>query len=150
MPLRGPLQDGVDTIDLNQQVQFQAYTRVVLPLDKYVFWSPTTKLCASGSLHYSQEMEQREDETVGVATVTFTSQKRITEFSESPVSTIYVAEHCGFRYAFSQQSGHYEQAGLWHYFGHLVYPALESQLLDRPDAIDPNRAVVSNSLALWL
>lgn len=148
--MQGALDDGLEVLDLNQQVTFQAYTRVVLPVDAYVFWSPTTKLCAKGSLHYTQEIQQNEDETVGVATVVFTSETKIVEFDDSPISTIYVARHGDFRYAFSQQRGFFSQAGQWHYFGHIIYPAMASQLLDRPDSIDPERAVTSNSLALWL
>jgi hypothetical protein len=148
--LRGALFDGLEALDLNQQVTFQAYTRVVLPADGYVFWSPTTQLIAKGSLHYSQEIQQNEDETVGFATVVFTSEQKIVEFDDSPINTIYVARRGEFRYAFSQQQGFYSQAGQWHYFGHIIYPAMASQLLDRPDSIDPNRAVTSNSLALWL
>ncbi|HEY6924776.1 MAG TPA: hypothetical protein VI653_14980, partial [Steroidobacteraceae bacterium] len=53
-------------------------------------------------------------------------------------------------YAFSQQRGFFSPAGQWNYLGHIIYPAMASQLLDRPDSIDPDRAVTSNSLALWL
>lgn len=148
--MQGALDDGQEALSLNQTVCFQAYTRVVLPADGYVFWSPTTQITAKGSLHYSQEIEQNEDETVGAATVVFTSESKIVEFDDSPINTIYVARVGDFRYAFSQQNGFYEQAGQWHYFGHIIYPAMASQLLDRPDSIDPDRAVTSNSLALWL
>lgn len=148
--MQGALDDGQEALDLNQAVTFQAYTRVVLPVDGYVFWSPTTELSAKGSLHYSQEIEQNEDETVGAATVVFTSQDQIVEFDTSPINTIYVARLGDFRYAFSQQQGFFSPAGLWNYFGHIIYPAMASQLLDRPGSIDPARAVTSNSMALWL
>lgn len=148
--LYGALRDGLEALDLNQQVTFQAYTRVVLPVDGYVFWSPTTKLVARGSLHYAQDQVQSEDETYGMASVTFTSEDQVTAFSSAGVNTIYVATVNGFRFSFSQQQGFYTQASVWHYFGHSVAPAMASQLLDRPDAIDPSRAVVSNSLPLWL
>ncbi|HEY6922809.1 MAG TPA: hypothetical protein VI653_05015, partial [Steroidobacteraceae bacterium] len=85
--MQGALDDGLEVLDLNQQVTFQAYTRVVLPADGYVFWSPTTKLAAKGSLHYSQEIQQNEDETVGFATVVFTSESKIVEFDDSPINT---------------------------------------------------------------
>lgn len=148
--MHGALEDGYTVLSQNQEITFQAYTRVVLPVDGYVFWSPTIQIGASGSLHYSQEIQQNEDETVGFATVVFTSNRQITEFTDSPTNTIFVARVGEFRYAFSQQQGRYDTAGIWHYFGHSIYPALASQLLDRPDSIDPNRAVTSNSLALWL
>ena len=146
----GALRDGLEQLDLNQEVTFQAYTRVVLPIDGYVFWSPTITLVVKGSLHYAQDIEQNEDETLGLANVTFTAQEKVTDFDDAPPTTIYVATQGRWRYAFSQQQGFYSQAGLWHYVGKSVYPALASQLLDRPGQIDPKRAVTSNSLALWL
>jgi hypothetical protein len=148
--LAGALRDGIETLDLGQEVTFQAYTRVVLPVDGYVFWSPTIQKVVKGSLHYAQEIEQNEDELFGLANVTFTSECKITDFTDAPINTLWVARQGDFRYAFSQQQGFYSQAGLWHYFGRSVFPALASQLLDRPDSIDPKRAVTSNSLALWL
>ncbi len=148
--LRGGLAAGLDALDLTQTITFQAYTRVVLPIDGYVFWQPTVPFEAKGSLHFSQEIAQNEDETLGLASVLFTTTDKIVAFSAMPINTIYVASAGGFRYAFSQQQGLYEQAGIWHYFGHCIYPAMASQLLDVPGTLDPSQAVVSNSLPLWL
>lgn len=142
----GALGDGLD--QLNQVVTFQAYTRSVLPLDGFMFWVPTIQVDVKGVLHYSQDIQQNEDETIGLASVTFTSQEPVALFSDAPINTIYVARIGGFRFAFSQQQV-YPQAGLWHYFGHSIQPAMASQLLDRPGSIDITQAVTSNSLALW-
>lgn len=143
------LRTGLDTLDLDQEVTFQAYSRVVLPLDGYVFWNPTTTLCVKGSLHFPQVIEQSEDETVGVADMLFTSEQQIVEFSGAN-DTIYVAKQGELRYAFSRQEGFFRAANLWHYAGRSVYPAMAPQLLDNPGMIDPKRAIVSNSLPLWL
>jgi hypothetical protein len=153
-PWRGPLQTGLDVLDLTQEVTFQGYTRTVLPIDGYVFWVPTAPITAQGSLHFSQEVQQVEDETVGYATVQFTSKQVVPKLSQIPTNTIYVATYPApggpWRFAFSQQGGRYQQAGLWHYIGHSVYPALAAQLLDPPNTVDPSQAVVCNSLPLWL
>lgn len=148
--LRDALVSGLETLDLDQQITFQAYTRVVLPLDGYIFWSPTTQLVIAGSLHIAQEIAQNEDETYGAATVVFTAEAPVTQFIAAPINTIYVATVNGTQFAFSQQQGFYQQAGIWHYFGHSIPPALSTQLLSSPNQIDPNQAVVSNSLPLWL
>src|SRR6266478_2297423 len=103
--LFGALRDGLEALDLNQEITFQAYTRVVLPVDGYVFWQPTVQLVVKGSLHFSQEMQQNEDETVVVDTVLFTSECKIVQFEDAPPNTIYVAGCGKFRYAFSQQQG---------------------------------------------
>ena len=148
-PLLGVLRDGIEQLDFNQEIEFKSYTRVVLPLDGYMFWSPKVPIVRKGSLHYSQDILQNEDEMLGYATVIFTSERRITEFTGG-LNTLFVACIDGFRYSFSQQQGFYTQAGLWHYVGHSIPPALASQLLDTPGVIDPTQAVVSNSLPLWI
>jgi hypothetical protein len=147
--LLGVLRDGIENLDLNAEVIFRAYTRTVLPVDQFVYWQPSVEFKVKGSLHFSQEMQQNQDETFGQATVIFTSEKKITQF-ENEANTLFVARVGGFRYAFSQQRGFYRPAGLWHYFGHSITPALESQLLDQPGVIDPTQAVTSNSMAVWL
>jgi hypothetical protein len=146
----GALRDSLETLDLNTEVTFQIYSRTVLPLDGYIFWTPLKKCVFKGSLHYSREMLQNEDETYGLATVTFTSESEIAEFTREPLNRLYVARVGTFRYAFSQQQGFYKTANLWHYFGHSVQPALEAQLLDEPGMIDSSQPVVSNSLPFWL
>lgn len=155
--LKGALRDGLESIDFTQVVNFMSYSRVVLPVDGYVFWSPLVPQCFKGALHFSQEIQQSEDETVGLATVTFSSEQKIAEFECSPINTIWVASiprsNGRQRFAFSQQQGFYTQAGLWHYFGHSIYPAMESQLLDADNPLLPtleSQVVTSNSLGLWL
>jgi len=146
----GPvLRDGLEQLDLNFEVTFQRYSRVVLPLDKYVFWQPTITERFRGALHFVQDVEQSATETVGFAQVVFTAEQPVAEFSTSPLSLLWVAAYAGVRYAFSQQQV-FPQAGLYHYLGHSIYPALASQLLDTPDAVDLTQAVAANSLPLWL
>lgn len=147
----GALSDGTTVLDLDQEIEFQAYSRVVLPYDKFVYWQPTGTLTVKGSIHWSQDVQQSVDETAGVAHITFTTREEIEIFSSAPINTIYIAEaESGLRFAFSAQQGFYTQAGLWHYSGKSIYPSFDSQILDRPGMIDPARAVVSNSLPLWI
>jgi hypothetical protein len=148
--MSGMLGDGVDLVAQSQDVIFQAYSRVVLPLDGYIFWSPTVTQVVAGALHYAQEIQQNEDETVGFATVTFTARRPVMLFETMPVNTIYVATVSNFRYSFSRQTGFFSEAGVWHYVGRMIYPAFASQLLDTQGTIDVNQAVVSNSLPMWL
>lgn len=141
---------GVETLDLQASVTFQRYTRTVLPLDGYVFWTPSGTLEVPGALHHAMEMLQNEDETIGLASVFFTTQEPVTEFADVPINTIYVARQGEFRYAFSRHAGYFQAAQVWHYQGHSIHPAMSSQLLDTPGVLDPARAVVSNSLPIWL
>jgi hypothetical protein len=142
--------DGLDQLDLNQIVEFQEYSRVVLPKDGYIFWQPTVVIKVPGALHHTQSMIQNEDETFGLADVTFTTQDHVTRFDDIPVNTIYVATRGDFRYAFSRHQGFFQAAGFWHYQGQCIQPAMLSQLLDPDNPLDPNKAVASNSLPIWL
>lgn len=146
----GALRDGLNSLDLDNEVTFQAYSRAVLPIDQYVYWSPTVTLCVQGSLHFSQDIVQNEDEVYGMANVIFTAKSKVAEFATCPINTIYVGRLGKTRYAFRLQQGFYSTAGLWHYMGASIAPAMLTQLLDEPSTIDPNQAVVSNSLPLWL
>ncbi len=141
---------GIEQLSLDQEVTFQTYSRTVLPIDGYVFWTPTTTFTVQGALHHTMEMLQNEDETLGLAGVLFTTQQRVVEFDDCPINSIYVATLGGFRYAFSRHQGYFGPAQVWHYQGQSVYPAMASQLLDPGTTLDPSRAVVSNSLPLWL
>lgn len=153
--LGGVLNRAQRQLSGDQTLSFQRYSRVVLPIDRYVYWQPVGDPSPiQGSLHFSQDIEQNEDETVGLAHVVFTTPSRITLFADAPPETIFVAtvesDGTPFRFAFAQQQGRYEEAGQWHYAGRSIYPALATQLLDTPGAIDPSRAIVSNSLPLWI
>ena len=150
-PIHGAIVDGLEVLDLEQVVRFYKYSRVVLPLDGYVFWMKGAPLEVQGSLHYAQEVQQNEVETYGLGTIQFTTKEEIVEFAATPVNTIYIAQQGDFRYAFSQQNGFYRASGFYHYFGQSIPPALLSQLIDLPGQVpDPKRAVASNSLPLWL
>lgn len=148
--IAGALGQAIGWLGQFQEVRFQAYTRVVLPIDQFVYWSPTVSFCVEGSIHFAQDIQQNTDETVGFATVTFSTQSKVTRFTDVPVNTIFVGTIAGFRFAFSRQNGFYDEAKVWHYTGSMVYPALATQLLDDPESIDPDQAVVSNSLPLWI
>ena len=155
------LSDAIDQaareLSLDQEITFQPYTRVVLPIDGYVFWKPSTgAFTVKGSLHFTQVVEQNEDETFGLANVLLTTRNRLVQFETMPPNTLcvgQVGDNSGtarFRFTLSAQNGRYKAAGLWHYSGRSVPPALASQLLDRDGTIDASRAITSNSLALWL
>lgn len=155
------LSDAIDQaareLSLDQEITFQPYTRVVLPIDGYVFWKPSTPaFTVKGSLHFTQVVEQNEDETFGLANVLLTTRNRLVEFETMPPNTLYVGrigDKDGaprFRFTLSAQNGRYKAAGLWHYSGRSVPPALAAQLLDQDGTIDASRAITSNSLALWL
>src|SRR5487761_151526 len=98
----GLLRAAKDQLSGHRELIFQCYSRVVLPYDKYVYWQPTVKTQPiGGSLHFSQDWEQNEDETVGLAHIWFTADSRITDFESAPPNTIFVATVEGFRFAFS-------------------------------------------------
>jgi|SRR5665213_3932898 len=148
--MAGALGDGVAALDLNQEVEFQRYTRVVLPIDRYVFWEPVDKQTVQGALHITQEVDQGEDETYGAATIAFNTLEPVVQFVNQPIDELWVGGFAGVRFAFAQQQGFFSQAGMWHYFGHAISPILARQLLDQDGMIDPGRAITSNSLPLWL
>jgi hypothetical protein len=167
------LGDGVDVVSNFQEITFTLYRKVALPKDGFVFWArasllvsgalnsaplnispesaglPVT-LTAKGSLHYATDVRQEVDQTYAVNRVVFTSQQEVADLNIIDPDVLFLAEHDGVRFAFSQRGSFYEQAGLWHYHGDAVYPDLETQLIDDPITFDSNQLIVSNSTPIWL
>lgn len=175
-PLAGVLHDGVDTLSNSQVVKFTQYIKLVLPLDKYVFWvradlvdqlvacncyqcspswiegtpAPALTFEAKGSLHFATSTRQAEDETLAVNSIVFTAEQSIQDMNSVSSSVMYLGEHDGKKFAFNHRELFYEQAGLWHYEGDALYPALATQIIDDVSQIDTNNIIVSNSLPIWL
>lgn len=148
-PLNAALTAGIAELSQNQTITFTQYTRIVLPLDGYVFWvNNGNQFTASGSLHVDKRLEQREDETIGISRVVFTSTSEIQDFDAVAPGVMYIATFGEIRFAFSSHKNFYSQSGLWHYAGEALYPSLATQVLDaQPDTTD---VIVSNSLPIWL
>ena len=144
------LLSGLRTLSEDQVVPFGSYVRYVLPLDGYVFWLRTTTRPVLGSVHVTSEKQQNEDETLAVNRVVFTTPEDVGFFNEAGPEQLWVGEAQGVRFAFSRSGPRYRQAGIWHYFGFAVYPALESQLVELGSQLNESELVVSDSLPAWL
>ena len=84
-----------------------------------------------GSLHYAEDKRQSEDETVSVATVVLTTTFNVQQLSRVSPTELWIGTlPTGQRYAFSRRGPLYGAAGLFHYVGEALYPALASQIID--------------------
>jgi hypothetical protein len=157
--LAAELAAGVDLLSGSLQVTFTLYKKLVLPLDGFVFWvrsdltKPVPELRATvdiaGSLHYSTEIEQERESTIGLNTIVFTALNQIDLFQFVDPQWIYLATYEGIRFAFSSQGKYYQQAGLWHYHGVAVTSISKIQIIDDISLL-PKKQIVSNSLPIWL
>ncbi len=152
--LASALAAGVESISDNQQVSFTRYWRFVSPLDGFIFWINTSSSVAySGSLHQTIDQRQEEDETIAVNHIVFTSTAEITQFNLISSDTLFVgtwvSDGVTVQVVFNEATSVYRQAGLWHYVGDAVYPALQAQLVQSISDI-PVAPIVSNSLPIWL
>lgn len=148
--LQETLQAGVRTISQDQQVAFTIYSRQTLSPDDYVFYVNTgVTTIARGSLHITVDRQQNEDETVDVNRIVFTSLVQVDVFDQIAPGDLLIGIFDGEQFAFRSQGPFYQQAGLYHYFGEAVYPALASQLIDS-EADLPAGPIVTNSLPIWL
>lgn len=157
-PLSSALRAGLESIDQNQTVQFTKYTRIVLPLDGFVFWAkasliaqaPDNCLTAKGSLHYATDTEQEEVLSYSINRVIFTSENEIRDLNDIAPDALYIGTFDGLRFAFSSRGSFYRQANLSHYVGRAVYSDLASQIIDTQADLADKSLVVSNSLPIWL
>lgn len=150
-PLKSGLVAGINTLSQNQEVTFTQYTRLILPADGFVFWVKTdTTFKAQGSLHYSGDQDQRQDETLGFSHVILTTKDPINNFLDVSPTTMWVGTFDGFKFSFNHKKNFYRQAGIYHYMGDAIYPAMASQLIEDATGFDDLSPVVSNSLPIWL
>ncbi|UGC97724.1 hypothetical protein PQD17_gp11 [Pantoea phage PdC23] len=157
--LNATLTEGVNTLDNYQVVTFTKYVRRVLPLDGYVFWvnsalinpdgQPTT-VPVNGYIHLTTNTIQEEEALYDKNAVIFTGLSKIDDFNEVDGDTLYIGNFFGVDFAFSQRTGLNDPANLYHYFGHAIYPEMESQIINTADDLDLSRAIVSSSLPIWL
>lgn len=148
--LQDTLAAGVNTLSQQQTVVFTQYSQTVLPADGYVFWINTgSTTTVQGSLHYSTDQQQNEDETIDINRVIFTALSQIDSFNTAAPTDIFIGTFDGIQFAFSARGALYQQANLYHYVGNAVYPALASQLIDNAGDL-PTEPIVSNSLPIWL
>lgn len=148
--LASTLAAGVDQLSQSQSVVFTKYIQQVLLQDNYVFWvntGATTKV--KGSLHYSTDQQQNEDETIDVNRVIFSALSPIDDFNEVAPNELWIGTFNGIQFSFNARGSFYEQANLYHYLGNAVYPALASQLVNSAADL-PVGPIVSNSLPIWL
>lgn len=122
------------------------------------------EVVVKGSFHYITDMTQEEVQMSSFNRVVFTAQDPIQAFNSMEPDVMYIgffstpvrledgtvaSEGETIRFAFSQRDSFYRQAELYHYVGHAVYNALDTQIIDDPRDLD-TRLVVSNSLPVWL
>jgi len=159
---------GVQTLSAQETIIFTLYVAQVLPVDQTLFWvlstevngvalmhlfnaqmPPTQLTITPTSLHHTIETEQREDDTFGRTGIILTTNQEIKDLNELAPQALYLATIAGVQYSFSKQHAYYDQAGLYHYTGIAVEPAMASQVIN--SAADFNTMqVVSNSLPYWL
>jgi hypothetical protein len=184
-PIGADLKAGADAISLNQAITFTLYVRLILPVDGSTFWvkanqvkqgalygatllngrrydqagvtvTPANIITVVGSLHYSSNTSQTEEETIAVNRVVFTSESQVQDFNVVGPAFVYIGEFTPqngeqpIRFAFSERGSFYQQSGLYHYVGHAIYSDMQTQIIDDALLGFDQSAVVSNSLPFWL
>ena len=172
------LAQGVETLSNNEQVTFTLYVKLVLPLDGYVFWVnatlltdsalynasqynkllynnypegvPPRQLIASGSFHFSSDVQMLEDRQSVFNHTIFTSLVEIADFNLINPQFQYIATYQGMRFAFNTRANFYKQADLYHYRGDALYSVMNTQVIDTMTGFDTQSVIVSNSLPIWL
>ena len=172
------LAQGVETLSNNEQVTFTLYVKLVLPLDGYVFWVnatlltdsalfnasqynkllynnypegvPSRQLVASGSFHFSSDVQMLEDRQSVFNHTIFTSLVEIADFNLINPQFQYIATYQGMRFAFNTRANFYKQADLYHYRGDALYSVMTTQVIDTMTGFDTQSVIVSNSLPIWL
>ena len=153
--LNTALTQGVGNLSRDQALTFTQYTKQTISEDGTVFWvASTTTKTVKGSLHYGTDRSQEEDQTIGMNSVIFTAEAEVSELNAISPGTLWVCpwitqDGASIQIAFSSRGAYYEQAGLFHYAGFAVFPAMQSQLVATASDL-PAGPIVSNSLPIFL
>jgi len=152
--LQAALDAGLNALSNTQTIYFQTYTKSTMPLDGYVFWVANgDSVPYVGSVHQITSREQEQDQTAAVNKIIFTSESEIAQFNVINSQTLmvgsWVIDGVTKKMVFNDHAALYLRAGLYHYSGDTVYPALESQLINVIGDL-PTGPIVSNSLPIWL
>ena len=152
-PMGAALKAGLDTLSLNQTIEFTLYRRHVLPIDGYVYWvrdaaAPT--LSVMGALHYNSDIGQQGDNTQTTTRVVFSSEELVRDFTVMAPDTLYLAWFEGTQFAFSSLGGHFQQSNLWHYLGNGNFAEYANLIVDDISQVPFDKQIVSNSLPSWL
>jgi hypothetical protein len=160
-----------------QEYVFTRYTRLVLPVDGYIFWlrsnlvSPSAQFNAmgfntiaidgygpvlppvtarvKGTVHYSTTQHQDADKVYTSNTVHFNTMETVQFLNAIDPSTMWICSFDGIRFAFSHRDNYFAPVGEKHYVGQAIYSSMESQIIDSVDKLQQTQ-VVSNSLPFWL
>ncbi|MGC9216177.1 hypothetical protein [Acidithiobacillus sp.] len=149
------LAQGLGNVSRDQQLTFTQYTRLVVSEDMTVFWvASAVTITAKGSLHYGTDRSQEEDQTLGMNSVIFTAESEVTALNSINPGTLWICpwatpDGTTIQIAFSSRGAYYEQAGLFHYAGFAVFPAMQSQIIASASDL-PAGPIVSNSLPIFL
>src|SRR5579875_3672412 len=72
-------------------VEFRLYTKIALAPDSSVFWVATSQtMQVTGSLHYSTDRLQDQDQTIGSNHVLLTVNQEITQFNSVAPNTMWI------------------------------------------------------------
>lgn len=154
--LESVLDAGVENISSRQQVTFTLYTSVTVSQDGTLFWVASGQvLTVTGSLHYSTDLLQEEDQTAAANHVILTAEAEITEFNLTAPGQLWLGSwpvaqgNATLQVAFSTRGNQFGPANLWHYRGIAVLPPMSAQIIASPSDL-PTGPIVSNSLPFWL
>jgi hypothetical protein len=150
-PLGATLKQGLDTLSLNQTIEFTLYRRVILPIDGYAYWVKTAEptLKVMGALHYNSDLKQEGDVTQPSTRIVFSSQDQVRDFTVMDPQTLYMAWFEGNQFAFSSLGAHFQQSNLWHYLGSTNFAEYANLIVDDITQV-PTELIISNSLPSWL
>lgn len=145
---------GVQVLSEMGTKVFDLYTRVVLPLDGYVFWvksaDPATSITVQGSFHYDTEFRQDETNNYAASRCVFTALSEVNDLRDIAPGTAYICTEGNMKFAFSSRGYFYKTADLYHYRGYATYNDVLNQVVENGTDLLAADVIVSNSLPIWL
>lgn len=159
---------GFDSIRYDRRLSFSPYVRVVLPLDKFVFWvkhsllSPSTLaslgVCAdlpqsvevACNVHVATNTEQGPTESLDMSSLLVNTRDQVRQFHDTSVNLLWLSSFEGIKFSIGGRNAYYEQASIHHYRGQTIYPVMLPQIIDEAGQLNQCELILSDSTPLWL
>lgn len=157
-----------------EQITFNRYIRLVLPVDGFIFWvkqslinplSPSLNgialnelpdlttiddtIVIDGLFHYSTQNQQDNSQIYAKNSVLFTSSKKLDDFNELGESELLIGSIDGIQFAFNNSGNYYQKAGVWCYQGEAINPVMRSQIIDDVGQFSAQK-ICNDSLPLFM
>ncbi len=150
-PYSNVIRGGYNFIKDNQKITFKTYRRVVLPLDKFIYWVKLSdEVLMNCMVHKTEEFNHEVDNFRNEATIILITEDAIFDYSNDGIDEIKVFKYNNSLYLLRKTGENAEQSGVYHHIAHIIEPQMQYIFLDSEDDIKKEKFQLTSSIPLFI